>query len=80
MFAGCPAYSFLLMRYYIYCDESVLRGRLFSDFYGGLIVDSRVANLLIQLLEDKFRGLRLTGEIKWTKTNEFSSRKGFSTS
>lgn len=71
MFARCPAYSFLLMRYYIYCDESVLRGRLFSDFYGGLIVDSRIAGLLIPLLRDKFHELGLTGEVKWTKTNEF---------
>ncbi|MBJ6111829.1 DUF3800 domain-containing protein [Hymenobacter sp. BT523] len=59
------------MRYYIYCDESVLRGRLFSDFYGGLIIDSRIAGLLIPLLQDKFAELGLTGEVKWTKTNEF---------
>jgi hypothetical protein len=59
------------MRYYIYCDESILRGRLFSDFYGGLIIDSRIAGLLIPLLQAKFEDLGLTGEVKWTKTNEF---------
>jgi hypothetical protein len=59
------------MRYYIYCDESVLRGRLFSDFYGGLIIESGVAGLVTPLLWDKFQELGLTGEVKWTKTNEF---------
>lgn len=52
------------MRYYIYCDESVLRGRLFSDFYGGLIVESRVAGIITPLLQDKFEELGLTGEVK----------------
>ena len=28
------------MEYYIYCDESLSKGRLFSHFYGGALVRS----------------------------------------
>lgn len=59
------------MRYYIYCDESVLRGKLFSDFYGGVLIESHMLSALEPLLRDKYQQLGLTGEVKWTKTNQF---------
>ena len=29
------------MEYQIFCDESVKRGKYFSNFYGGVLVNSR---------------------------------------
>jgi len=55
------------MEYVIYCDESVSKGRYFSDFYGGVLVRSRDFDSIKEALELKKKELNLLGEIKWNK-------------
>ncbi|MGE7875844.1 hypothetical protein [Peribacillus muralis] len=58
------------MEYLIYCDESIKRGELYSNFYGGALVKSiylnEVVNRLNRYKEEHF----ITGEMKWTKVTE----------
>lgn len=55
------------MEYIIYCDESVSRGRYFSDFYGGALVRSADFDVVKTALDNKKNELNLYNEIKWTK-------------
>lgn len=57
------------MEYIIYSDESVSKGELFSDFFGGALVTSCNFNEVNAALEAKKLELNLTGEIKWTKVS-----------
>ena len=57
------------MEYIIYSDESVSKGELFSDFFGGALVTNRNFNEVNAALEAKKLELNLTGEIKWTKVS-----------
>ena len=57
------------MEYIIYSDESVSKGELFSDFFGGALVTNRHFNEVTAALEAKKSELNLTGEIKWTKVS-----------
>jgi hypothetical protein len=54
----------------IYCDESSSRGRHFSDFYGGALVDSDHIDAVRSRIAAKKKELNLHGEIKWTKITE----------
>jgi len=49
----------------IYCDESVSKGRYFSNFYGGLYVDSKDHDPLSDRLESAIQEMGLKSEIKW---------------
>jgi len=55
------------MEYIIYCDESVSKGRYFSDFYGGSLVRSQDLRLVQSELQEVMKRNNLTAEIKWTK-------------
>lgn len=57
------------MEYIIYSDESVSKGELFSDFFGGALVTNRNFNEVDAALGAKKLELNLTGEIKWTKVS-----------
>ena len=57
------------MEFIIYSDESVSKGELFSDFFGGALVTNRNFNEVNGALEAKKLELNLTGEIKWTKVS-----------
>ncbi|TAE02079.1 MAG: hypothetical protein EAZ97_02775 [Bacteroidetes bacterium] len=61
------------MRYYIWCDESVKNGKLFSDFYGGILVNSKDFETIKTVLEAEFALSKLGTELKWTKINEFQA-------
>jgi len=58
--------------YYIFCDESVKRGKYYSNFYGGLIIEQRdyekVNNALISKLQDIGFG---NSELKWENVNTY---------
>ncbi|HAT8742748.1 TPA: DUF3800 domain-containing protein [Legionella pneumophila] len=54
----------------IYCDESNISGRYFSNFYGGALVDSKNLDEVNTLLLQKKCELNLHGEIKWSKITE----------
>lgn len=51
----------------LYCDESDVRGRYFSNFYGGALVRSNHALEIQELLEERKRQLNFHGEVKWQK-------------
>ncbi len=54
-------------RYYIFCDESIKKGKLFSNFYGGVLIDSKDHKLISDVLEDKRKNILKTSELKWQK-------------
>jgi hypothetical protein len=58
------------MRFIIYCDESVSKGKYYSDFYGGaLLLASKRQEIEEKLLAAK--GI-IQGEVKWTKISEYN--------
>jgi hypothetical protein len=61
------------MRYYIFCDESVNKGQLYSNFYGGLLINtndfSEADKILSDIIKDDQDSI---GEIKWSKVNEYN--------
>ncbi|WP_332453357.1 DUF3800 domain-containing protein [Chryseobacterium aquaticum] len=57
-------------RYYIFCDESIKKGKLFSNFYGGAMIDSKDFKLVSDVLEEKRVNILQTSELKWQKINK----------
>ncbi len=59
----------------IFCDESTEKGRYFSHFYGGILVDEKDR----QGVEDRLRAVKvannLMDELKWTKITEAYKNK-----
>lgn len=53
--------------YIIYCDESEEKGRHFSNFYGGALIQSEHIDEVRNALAAKKRELRFNGEVKWNK-------------
>src|ERR1700722_3961330 len=53
--------------YTIDCDESESKGRVFSNFYGGALVQSDDLDFVKETLAKKKLELNLFGEIKWSK-------------
>lgn len=53
----------------IYCDESVSTGEYFSNFYGGLLVESHDLEPIKRELAGLKATLGITGEIKWERVN-----------
>lgn len=51
----------------IYTDESISVGSKFSDFYGGLLVESTDLEPVITRLEAKRASLGLRSEVKWAR-------------
>ena len=58
------------MEYILYCDESSSDGPMYSDFFGGCIVNSIHLKAVEDALNVKKEELNLHGEIKWTKVTE----------
>jgi hypothetical protein len=54
----------------IFCDESDVRGRFYSNFYGGVIVGSSNYDRITQRLNAAKNELNLFGEVKWSKVSE----------
>jgi Protein of unknown function (DUF3800) len=52
---------------FVYCDESVFSGRYYSNFYGGILIESHHIEEVNGRLETKKQSLNLFGEIKWQK-------------
>lgn len=55
------------MEYIIYCDESVGKGKYYSNFFGGALVQSQDYELIKQALNARKLELNLTKEMKWIK-------------
>lgn len=55
-------------RYLIFCDESEVKGRFYSNFYGGALIEASKQQAIEQELQDIKDELGIfTGEIKWEK-------------
>ena len=57
------------MEYIIYSDESVSKGGLFSDFFGGALVTNKNFGEVDSALTLRKQELNILGEIKWTKVS-----------
>ena len=51
----------------IYCDESDSTGKYYSDFYGGVLVQSKDLDYVKSEISKKKEELNLHGEVKWQK-------------
>jgi Protein of unknown function (DUF3800) len=56
--------------YIIFCDESDVAGKYYSNFYGGLIVGSSQYEQITARLNAEKQNLNLFGEVKWSKVTE----------
>jgi Protein of unknown function (DUF3800) len=59
----------------IYCDESDISGKHFSNFYGGALVESAHQLEVIERLTNKKAELNLGAEVKWQKISEHYADK-----
>lgn len=53
--------------YNIYCDESVGKGKYYSNFFGGAMVQSSKYEIIKKALDTRKQELNLTKEMKWKK-------------
>ncbi len=56
--------------YIIYCDESAKKGEYFSNFFGGVLLQSSDQEAIDYLLRKKKEELNLHSEIKWTSVTK----------
>ena len=56
-------------QFVIYCDESEIKGAIYSNFYGGVLIRAQDIDQVITRLEHKKRQLNLFQEIKWQKVS-----------
>lgn len=59
----------------VYCDESDISGRHFSNFYGGALVESTYLAEVEARLKDAMARLNLGAEVKWQKISEAYEHK-----
>ena len=57
-------------QYVIYADESHRKGKYFSNFYGGALVNYAELEKISGKLNAKKKELGLFQEVKWTKVTE----------
>ncbi|MBV4359679.1 DUF3800 domain-containing protein [Pinibacter aurantiacus] len=58
--------------YYIFCDESLKKGKYYSNFYGGLIIEKREFERVKNALISKMQDLQMEdSELKWSNVNTF---------
>jgi hypothetical protein len=62
-------------RYYIFCDESVKKGNLYSNFYGGVLIESKDHKLISDVLEEKRTNILKTSELKWQKITQHNHKQ-----
>lgn len=55
--------------YFIWCDESVKKGEFYSNFYGGVLIQSKDLNYVNNALKKVVDKLKITEEIKWGKVD-----------
>ena len=61
--------------YLIFCDESDVDGKFFSNFYGGVLVGSSQYDRITARLNDEKKRLNLHGEVKWAKVSAAYTEK-----
>lgn len=55
----------------IWCDESIKKGKYYSNFYGGALVKSEHHSEVLNTLKAVVKQQNILDEIKWQKVNEF---------
>ncbi len=53
----------------IYCDESDSNGKFYSNFYGGVLIQSQHLAYVQELIKKKKEELNFKGEVKWQKVS-----------
>ena len=56
-------------QYLIYSDESFIKGKFFSNFYGGALIEYNNLKKINNILNTKKEELHFFGEIKWSKVS-----------
>lgn len=56
---------------YLWVDESDKHGEFYSNFYGGVLIESMHLNYVMQTLTQTIEQLHIDEEIKWQKVNEY---------
>ena len=56
--------------YYIWCDESDKEGEFYSNFYGGILIESKDLKRVLNKMGQEIDELDITEEIKWQKVNQ----------
>ena len=59
----------------LYCDESDISGKHYSNFYGGALVESKSQAEVVDRLQAKKLELNLGAELKWQKISEHYAEK-----
>lgn len=54
----------------IYCDESSDKGRFYSNFYGGALIEAQDREAIERVLNNRKHELNLFKELKWTSITE----------
>lgn len=55
--------------YFIWCDESLKKGKYYSNFYGGVLIKSRDVEYVSYHLKKVVDKINITEEIKWQKVD-----------
>jgi hypothetical protein len=64
--------------YIIFCDDSEVSGKYYSNFYGGVLVGSSQYDRITAHLNAEKQRLNLFGEVKWSKvTAVYLPKYGF---
>jgi hypothetical protein len=62
--------------YYIWTDESDSTGKYYANFYGGILIQSKYYEEVLQRLSIVVKEVGLEGEeIKWQKVNEYTEER-----
>ena len=56
---------------YIWLDESDRQGEFYSNFYGGILVNSRFYREVLSRMRNVVAKANINDEIKWQKVNEY---------
>lgn len=63
------------MEYHIWCDESDKEGEFYTNFYGGILIESKNLKEVLSMMQFIVKELDITEEIKWQKVNAFTYDK-----
>jgi hypothetical protein len=63
------------MEYYIWCDESDKEGEYYTNFYGGILIESTHLKTVLSMMNHIKADLDIIEEIKWQKVNNYTFGK-----
>lgn len=55
--------------YFVWCDESIKKGEFYSNFYGGVLIQSKDVKYVNNALKGIVDKIKITEEIKWGKVD-----------